>query len=146
MGLSEYLTINFSTQTGTWFPRRTCIHAFGFKTTVLKISWYAFWQRIVDDWTYHTHKRCIVIVDTLHANIVGGCFLQGGWLRNTFRWRESIGPWEERPGHFGDCWNYWTDDGLGYFEFLQVPDSLFRTRFSLDGHLIITFEIHIIAF
>jgi len=90
--------------------------------------------------------RCIVIIDTLHANIVGGCFVQGGWLRNAFRWRESIGPWEERPGHFGDCWNYWTDDGLGYFEFLQVPDSLFRTRFSLDGHLIITFEIHIIAF
>jgi len=55
----------------------------------------------------------------------GGCFVQGGWLRNAFRWRESIGPWEERPGHFGDCWNYWTDDGLGYFEFLQVPDSLF---------------------
>jgi alpha-N-arabinofuranosidase len=80
--------------------------------------------------------RCIVIVD--HANIVGGCYVQGSWLRNAFRWRESIGPWEERPGHFGDCWNYWTDDGLGYFEFLQVPDSLFQTRFSLHGHLIIT--------
>jgi len=54
----------------------------------------------------------------------GGCFVQGGWLRNAFRWRESIGPWEERPGHFGDCWNYWTDDGLGYFEFLQLSEDL----------------------
>ena len=41
-------------------------------------------------------------------------------MRNAFRWKESIGPWEERPGHFGDVWMYWTDDGLGYFEFLQV--------------------------
>jgi alpha-N-arabinofuranosidase len=53
--------------------------------------------------------------------IIGGCFVEGDWLRNAFRWRESIGPWEERPGHFGDVWHYWTDDGLGYYEFLQVP-------------------------
>lgn len=32
----------------------------------------------------------------------------------------SIRPWEDRPGHFGDIWMYWTDDGLGYFEFLKV--------------------------
>ncbi|CAK7340313.1 unnamed protein product [Dovyalis caffra] len=49
----------------------------------------------------------------------GGCFVEGEWLRNAFRWKESIGPWEERPGHFGDVWMYWTDDGIGYFEFLQ---------------------------
>uniref|UniRef100_A0A804UGC4 Alpha-L-arabinofuranosidase 1 catalytic domain-containing protein n=2 Tax=Zea mays TaxID=4577 RepID=A0A804UGC4_MAIZE len=34
----------------------------------------------------------------------GGCFVEGDWLRNAFRWRESIGPWEERPGHFGGVW------------------------------------------
>jgi len=56
-----------------------------------------------------------------HTTIAGGCFVEGDWLRNAFRWRESIGPWEERPGHFGDVWHYWTDDGLGYYEFLQVP-------------------------
>ncbi|XP_077241516.1 alpha-L-arabinofuranosidase 1-like [Tasmannia lanceolata] len=54
----------------------------------------------------------------------GGCFVEGEWLRNAFRWRETIGPWEERPGHFGDVWNYWTDDGLGYFEFLQLAEDL----------------------
>jgi alpha-L-arabinofuranosidase len=31
-----------------------------------------------------------------------------------------VGPWEERPGHFNDVWGSWTDDGLGFFEFLQV--------------------------
>ncbi|KAF0907281.1 hypothetical protein E2562_015782 [Oryza meyeriana var. granulata] len=54
----------------------------------------------------------------------GGCFVEGNWLRNAFRWRETIGPWEQRPGHFGDVWNYWTDDGLGYYEFLQLAEDL----------------------
>ncbi|KAH9315960.1 hypothetical protein KI387_024587 [Taxus chinensis] len=57
----------------------------------------------------------------------GGCFVEGQWLRNAFRWRQSIGPWEERPGHFGDVWNYWTDDGLGYYEFLQLAEDLNTT-------------------
>ncbi|KAL9232686.1 hypothetical protein vseg_007767 [Gypsophila vaccaria] len=54
----------------------------------------------------------------------GGCFVEGEWLRNAFRWKETVGPWEERPGHFGDVWQYWTDDGLGYFEFLQLAEDL----------------------
>ncbi|KAI4300949.1 hypothetical protein L6164_034274 [Bauhinia variegata] len=54
----------------------------------------------------------------------GGCFVEGGWLRNAFRWKETVGPWEERPGHFGDVWMYWTDDGIGYFEFLQLAEDL----------------------
>ncbi|XP_062184931.1 alpha-L-arabinofuranosidase 1-like isoform X2 [Phragmites australis] len=54
----------------------------------------------------------------------GGCFVEGNWLRNAFRWKETIGPWEERPGHYGDVWNYWTDDGLGYYEFLQLAEDL----------------------
>ncbi|XP_021302174.1 alpha-L-arabinofuranosidase 1 [Sorghum bicolor] len=54
----------------------------------------------------------------------GGCFVEGDQLRNAFRWKETIGPWEERPGHYGDFWKYWTDDGLGYFEFLQLAEDL----------------------
>ncbi|GLT73036.1 hypothetical protein SLA2020_449230 [Shorea laevis] len=54
----------------------------------------------------------------------GGCFVEGEWLRNAFRWKAAVGPWEERPGHFGDVWMYWTDDGLGYFEFLQLAEDL----------------------
>ncbi|KAL2476437.1 Alpha-L-arabinofuranosidase 1 [Abeliophyllum distichum] len=50
----------------------------------------------------------------------GGSFVEGEWLVNAFRWKETVGPWEERPGHFGDVWKYWTDDGLGYFEYLQA--------------------------
>ncbi|CAM6106507.1 unnamed protein product [Calypogeia fissa] len=54
----------------------------------------------------------------------GGCYVEGERLQNAWRWRESIGPWYERPGHFGDIWNYWSDDGLGYFEFLQLAEDL----------------------
>ncbi|KAI8560185.1 hypothetical protein RHMOL_Rhmol04G0236500 [Rhododendron molle] len=55
---------------------------------------------------------------------LGGCFVEGEWLRNAFWWKETIGPWAERPRHFGDVWMYWTDEGLGYFEFLQLAEDL----------------------
>ncbi|BAF29082.1 Os12g0128800, partial [Oryza sativa Japonica Group] len=54
----------------------------------------------------------------------GGCFVEGNWLKNAFRWKETIGPWEERPGHYGDVWHYWTDDGLGYYELLELAEDL----------------------
>lgn len=30
----------------------------------------------------------------------GGCYVEGDWLRNAFRWKNSVGPVEARPGHF----------------------------------------------
>ncbi|XP_074378950.1 alpha-L-arabinofuranosidase 1-like [Apium graveolens] len=54
----------------------------------------------------------------------GGCFTEGNRLRNAVRWKDTIGPWEERPGHYGDVWDYWTDDGLGHLEFLQRAEDL----------------------
>ncbi|KAL8154208.1 hypothetical protein V2J09_011968 [Rumex salicifolius] len=57
----------------------------------------------------------------------GGCFVEGALLNNAFRWKETVGPWEERPGHYGDVWDYWTDDGLGYLEFLQLAEDLGAT-------------------
>lgn len=54
----------------------------------------------------------------------GGCFVEGVQLRNAFRWKDSVGPWEQRPGHLNDIWNYWTDDGLGFFEGLQLAEDI----------------------
>ncbi|KAG2262607.1 hypothetical protein Bca52824_069686 [Brassica carinata] len=54
----------------------------------------------------------------------GGCFVEGDWLSNAFRWKETVGVWEERAGHYGDVWKYWTDDGLGHFEFFQLAEDL----------------------
>lgn len=54
----------------------------------------------------------------------------GNYLRNAFRWSETVGPWGERPGHFNDAWGYWTDDRLGFFEFLQVSGTQYLNFFS----------------
>ncbi|KAL0736571.1 hypothetical protein Bca4012_012781 [Brassica carinata] len=54
----------------------------------------------------------------------GGCFVEGERLSNAFRWKDTVGAWEERPGHYGDVWKYWTDDGLGHFEFFQLAEDL----------------------
>ncbi|EPS69633.1 hypothetical protein M569_05132, partial [Genlisea aurea] len=54
----------------------------------------------------------------------GGCFVEGQTMKNAVRWKETIGAWEERPGHYGDVWGYWTDDGLGHLEYLQLAEDL----------------------
>ncbi|RYR04158.1 hypothetical protein Ahy_B06g083747 [Arachis hypogaea] len=54
----------------------------------------------------------------------GGCYVEGGYLRNAFRWKDSVGAWEERAGHFNDVWHYWTDDGFGFFEGLQFAEDV----------------------
>ncbi|KAK1365909.1 Non-reducing end alpha-L-arabinofuranosidase [Heracleum sosnowskyi] len=72
----------------------------------------------------------------------GGCFIEGNRLPNAVRWKDTIGPWEERPGHYGDVWDYWTDDGLGHLEFLQLAEDLgalpiwvFNNAISLHGEV-----------
>lgn len=77
------------------------------------ILYHLVFRKIIDSTVSKAMNMCKYI-------FVGGCFVEGEWLRNAFRWKETIGPWEERPGHFGDVWMYWTDDGLGHYEFLQV--------------------------
>ncbi|XP_017419650.1 alpha-L-arabinofuranosidase 1-like isoform X2 [Vigna angularis] len=54
----------------------------------------------------------------------GGTYVEGDHLQNRYQWKDTIGPWEERPGHFDDIWNYWSDDGIGYFEYLQLAEDL----------------------
>ncbi|KAJ0696505.1 putative non-reducing end alpha-L-arabinofuranosidase [Helianthus annuus] len=54
----------------------------------------------------------------------GGSFAEGKSLLNAYWWKDTVGPWEERPGHMNDVWAYWTDDGLGYLEFLQLAEDL----------------------
>ncbi|XP_042389874.1 alpha-L-arabinofuranosidase 1-like isoform X1 [Zingiber officinale] len=98
-------------------------------TTKKGIIWFDQVSLIPLD-TYKGHgfrKELISMVEDLKPRFIrfpGGCFVEGEWLRNAFRWRETIGPWEERPGHFGDVWMYWTDDGLGYLEFLQLSEDI----------------------
>ena len=55
----------------------------------------------------------------------GGCFVEGqDTPDNAFRWERTIGPVEERPGHWNKNWGYRTSDGLGFHEYLQLAEDL----------------------
>jgi alpha-N-arabinofuranosidase len=53
----------------------------------------------------------------------GGNFLEGDTIATRFKWKETLGPLENRPGHQG-CWGYHVSDGLGLLEFLGWCDDL----------------------
>lgn len=53
----------------------------------------------------------------------GGCFVEGFTVETAFRWKKTIGPMEERPGHW-NLWGYRTSNGLGYHELLQLCEDL----------------------
>ncbi len=53
----------------------------------------------------------------------GGCYVEGATWENRYQWKKTIGPIEERPGHW--ClWNYRSTDGLGYHEYLQLCEDI----------------------
>ncbi|MDP4183394.1 MAG: carbohydrate-binding protein, partial [Bacillota bacterium] len=52
----------------------------------------------------------------------GGCFVEGDKMVNAFRWKNTIGPIETRPGH-SNLWGYRTSDGMGFHEFLQMCED-----------------------
>uniref|UniRef100_A0A7N0UZS5 Alpha-L-arabinofuranosidase 1 catalytic domain-containing protein n=1 Tax=Kalanchoe fedtschenkoi TaxID=63787 RepID=A0A7N0UZS5_KALFE len=71
--------------------------------------------------------KMLVSLKPAFIRFPGGCYVEGAILKNGFWWNNTVGPWEERPGHFGDVWNYWTDDGFGFLEFLLVNVPLFTS-------------------
>src|SRR5574344_2157811 len=55
----------------------------------------------------------------------GGCFVEGlGSADNAFRWERTVGPIEQRPGHWNRNWGYRTTDGMGFDEFLQLSEDI----------------------
>ena len=41
----------------------------------------------------------------------GGCYVEGVTLANAFYWKPSVGPIDQRPGHWNGMWQYWSTDG-----------------------------------
>ncbi len=55
----------------------------------------------------------------------GGCYVEGAdSYDNAFQWKKTIGPIEKRPGHMNRNWNYFSSDGLGYDEYLQLCEDI----------------------
>lgn len=55
--------------------------------------------------------------------VPGGCVVEGNILKEAFNWEASLGPMENRPGHW-DLWGYWNTDGMGMFEYLLLAEEL----------------------
>lgn len=53
----------------------------------------------------------------------GGCVVEGIDLGNAIHWKKTIGPIEDRSGHW-DLWQYRCTDGLGMHEFLELCEDL----------------------
>lgn len=66
-------------------------------------------------------------IETMHPKFVrfpGGCFVEGRGVETRVQWKKTIGPVEQRPGHYNIIWGYYSTDGLGYLEYLQMCEDL----------------------
>lgn len=57
----------------------------------------------------------------------GGCFVEGYYSddkTNRFEWKKTVGPIEERPGHYNVNWGYRVSDGFGFHEMLQLAEDI----------------------
>lgn len=53
----------------------------------------------------------------------GGNYLEGPNYDNRFKWKETIGPIEQRPTH-QTPWSYHSSDGMGLLEFLEWAEDM----------------------
>lgn len=53
----------------------------------------------------------------------GGCLVHGYGLGNMYRWKDSIGPIEQRRGQ-PNIWGYHQSLGLGYYEYFQFCEDI----------------------
>ena len=53
----------------------------------------------------------------------GGAIVGGMNLDNRIQWKNSVGPIERRRGT-ANLWGYWTSNGLGFHEYLQLCEDL----------------------
>ncbi|MFZ6765554.1 alpha-L-arabinofuranosidase C-terminal domain-containing protein [Undibacterium sp. Di26W] len=53
----------------------------------------------------------------------GGNYLEGDTVATRFKWKETLGPLKQRPGHPG-TWKYRSSDGMGLLEFLEWTEDM----------------------
>lgn len=53
----------------------------------------------------------------------GGCWVEGDTMREAYRWKETVGPLQERRTQW-NIWGYWATHGIGYHEYLQLSEDL----------------------
>jgi alpha-L-arabinofuranosidase len=63
-------------------------------------------------------------LDPGYMRIPGGNYLEGDTIDTRFDWEETVGPIQDRPGHFNSAWGYWSQDGMGLLEYLELAEEL----------------------
>lgn len=66
------------------------------------------------------------VIADLHPKFLrfpGGCVAHGMGLHNIYKWKDTIGPVEQRRGQ-KNFWNYHQSMGLGYFEYFQFCEDI----------------------
>jgi alpha-L-arabinofuranosidase len=53
----------------------------------------------------------------------GGCWVEGNTMKESYRWKETIGDLFERRSQY-NLWGYTATHGLGYHEYLQLSEDL----------------------
>ncbi|MFZ1993719.1 MAG: LamG-like jellyroll fold domain-containing protein [Solirubrobacteraceae bacterium] len=59
-----------------------------------------------------------------YMRIPGGNYLEGDTIDTRFDWETTVGPIQNRPGHFNSAWGYWSQDGMGLLEYLELAEEL----------------------
>jgi alpha-L-arabinofuranosidase len=54
----------------------------------------------------------------------GGTYVQGNERETAFRWKETIGDLASRRGHQDAPWSYWSNDSMGFHEYLLLCERL----------------------
>ncbi len=96
----------------------------------------SLWLNVVSLFPQDTYKHrpnglrkdLAEMVEAMHPAFLrfpGGCYVEGGdYTANAFRWKNTIGDIADRPGHANATWGYWSTDGLGYHEYLQLCEDI----------------------
>ena len=59
-----------------------------------------------------------------YLRLPGGNYLEGNTVPQRFEWSDTVGPLQDRPGHYDGPWQYWSDDYLGLLEYLEAAEEL----------------------
>ena len=56
--------------------------------------------------------------------VPGGNYFEGNTYATRFEWSNTVGPVQDRPGHYNSAWGYWSTDGMGLDEYLQMAEEV----------------------
>lgn len=84
--------------------------------------------------TFHGHSNglradlaaSIAALKPKFVRFPGGCLVHGDGLANMYRWKDTIGPVEQRIEQ-PDIWKYHQSLGLGFFEYFQFAEDIGAT-------------------